>query len=187
MAYIVYVHATFDSLADAQHIFNQSQSVAVNASVANIGQPSERTSHATVVEVLPEGHQVLNHWHIDLFGIVRSGQVDANDPPAWIQPLGAQDAYPATNVRGEPSLVSHNEKQWQNAHGNGNIWEPGVFGWTDVTPPPEPPPISEWAVGVAYVVDDEVIYQGLTYRCLQPHTSQVGWEPPNVPALWSLV
>jgi chitinase len=27
----------------------------------------------------------------------------------------------------------------------------------------------------------------VAYRCLQSHTSLVGWEPPNVPALWQLV
>ena len=29
-------------------------------------------------------------------------------------------------------------------------------------------------------------YNGGTYTCLQGHTSQTGWEPPNVPALWQL-
>ncbi|WP_448318897.1 carbohydrate-binding protein, partial [Streptomyces sp. CO7] len=24
----------------------------------------------------------------------------------------------------------------------------------------------------------------VTYRCLQQHQAQGGWEPPNVPALW---
>jgi hypothetical protein len=37
---------------------------------------------------------------------------------------------------------------------------------------------------VAYTVGDEVTYNGVTYKCRQSHTSQVGWEPPNVPALW---
>ncbi|MEV7231015.1 MULTISPECIES: carbohydrate-binding protein [Polymorphospora] len=27
-------------------------------------------------------------------------------------------------------------------------------------------------------------YKGVSYRCLQGHTALVGWEPPNVPALW---
>lgn len=45
----------------------------------------------------------------------------------------------------------------------------------------------EWEVGVLYAVNDEVTYQGNTYFCLQAHTSQVGWQPPNVPALWALV
>ena len=46
---------------------------------------------------------------------------------------------------------------------------------------------SAWAAGVAYKVGDQVTYNGSTYQCLQAHTSQVGWEPPNVPALWQLV
>jgi hypothetical protein len=43
---------------------------------------------------------------------------------------------------------------------------------------------AEWAIGVAYAIDDEVTYQGTTYRCRQAHTSQAGWNPPAVPALW---
>src|SRR5438270_13494461 len=41
-----------------------------------------------------------------------------------------------------------------------------------------------WAPNVAYSVGTLVTYGGHTYKCLQAHTSQVGWEPPNVPALW---
>jgi hypothetical protein len=48
-------------------------------------------------------------------------------------------------------------------------------------------PGGEWQAGVAYVVTDEVTYLGNTYKCLQSHTSQTGWEPPNVPALWELI
>ncbi len=44
-----------------------------------------------------------------------------------------------------------------------------------------------WAPGVAYAVNDTVTYAGSTYYCIQAHTSQTGWEPPNVPALWGLV
>src|SRR5688572_4110481 len=44
---------------------------------------------------------------------------------------------------------------------------------------------SAWASGVSYAVNALVTYGGSTYKCLQAHTSQVGWEPPNVPALWS--
>src|SRR6185436_10001287 len=41
-----------------------------------------------------------------------------------------------------------------------------------------------WAPNTAYAVGALVTYGGHTYKCLQAHTSQVGWEPPNVPALW---
>ncbi|WP_405140967.1 M28 family peptidase [Sphaerisporangium sp. NBC_01403] len=41
-----------------------------------------------------------------------------------------------------------------------------------------------WQPYTAYAAGDTVTYQGVTYRCLQGHTSLPGWEPPNVPALW---
>lgn len=43
----------------------------------------------------------------------------------------------------------------------------------------------DWQVSVSYVVGDRRKYDGLLYRCVQAHTSQIGWEPPNVPALWA--
>ncbi|WP_238014599.1 dioxygenase [Dactylosporangium sp. AC04546] len=61
---------------------------------------------------------------------------------------------------------------------------PGVPPTT--TPPSTPPstPGGTWAPGRAYAVGAQVTYGGVTYRCLQAHTSMTGWEPPNVPALW---
>jgi chitinase len=44
-----------------------------------------------------------------------------------------------------------------------------------------------WVAGHAYRAGDTVTYNGVTYRCLQAHTSMAGWEPPNVPALWQRV
>ena len=41
-----------------------------------------------------------------------------------------------------------------------------------------------WAANTAYAVNDTVTYGGCTYKVLQAHTSQTGWEPPNVPALF---
>ena len=41
-----------------------------------------------------------------------------------------------------------------------------------------------WQANHAYHVGDVVSFNGHNYKCLQAHTSQVGWEPPNVPALW---
>lgn len=42
----------------------------------------------------------------------------------------------------------------------------------------------EWATGTTYKVGDRRRYDAKLYRCIQAHTSQDGWEPPNVPALW---
>ncbi len=41
-----------------------------------------------------------------------------------------------------------------------------------------------WAPWVAYNVGDTVTYNGVTYQCLQAHTSQPDWTPPVTPALW---
>lgn len=44
--------------------------------------------------------------------------------------------------------------------------------------------IDAWAANTAYFVGDMVMYQEQQYECIQSHTSQAGWEPPNAPALW---
>ena len=48
------------------------------------------------------------------------------------------------------------------------------------------PTVGEWAAGVPYGAGAEASYQGVVYVIVTPHTSQVGWEPPNVPALWAV-
>lgn len=50
----------------------------------------------------------------------------AEEWPEWIQPIGAHDAYPLG------AKVRHNEKHWTSTIAN-NVWEPGVYGWTEVT------------------------------------------------------
>lgn len=53
----------------------------------------------------------------------------AGDPaeewPAWSQPIGAVDAYSAGDK------VSHGGGRWT-SDVDGNVWEPGVYGWTQV-------------------------------------------------------
>lgn len=46
--------------------------------------------------------------------------------------------------------------------------------------------VQPWAPNTAYAVNQLVTYGGLTYKCLQAHTSITTWEPPNTPALWQL-
>ncbi len=46
--------------------------------------------------------------------------------PEWRQPLGSTDAYSMG------AKVSHNEKHWI-SNVDGNVWEPGVYGWDEVT------------------------------------------------------
>lgn len=44
-----------------------------------------------------------------------------------------------------------------------------------------------WATDTAYEVGVRVRFEEKLYRCEQAHTSQIGWEPPAVPALWTEV
>ncbi len=55
------------------------------------------------------------------------------------------------------------------------------------SPDHQPADGGTWAAGRAYAVGDQVTYGGRTYRCRQAHTAIAGWEPPNVPALWSQI
>lgn len=44
-----------------------------------------------------------------------------------------------------------------------------------------------WGADTGYAADIRVRYEDKLYRCVQAHTSQIGWEPPAVPALWTEV
>lgn len=46
--------------------------------------------------------------------------------PEWSQPIGAHDAY------SKGDKVSHSDKQWLSSV-DGNVWEPGVYGWEEMT------------------------------------------------------
>ena len=50
----------------------------------------------------------------------------ADEYPEWVQPIGAHDAY------AKGSKASHSGKNWLSDI-DGNVWEPGVYGWTEVT------------------------------------------------------
>ena len=45
----------------------------------------------------------------------------------------------------------------------------------------------QWAEGISYPTGHKVQYNGRLYKVLQPHTSQVTWEPTNAASLWTEV
>ncbi|WP_101782834.1 glycosyl hydrolase family 18 protein [Nonomuraea indica] len=59
---------------------------------------------------------------------------------------------------------------------------PGAYGAT--TSLTSAGALAAWAPWTAYTTGTRVTYNGAEYECLQSHTSQPGWEPSNVPALW---
>lgn len=44
--------------------------------------------------------------------------------------------------------------------------------------------IEDWNSHRQYLISDVITYRGETYRCIQTHTSQEGWEPPSAVSLW---
>ena len=43
----------------------------------------------------------------------------------------------------------------------------------------------EWKPGMAYAVGHKLTRGGKLYKALQAHTAQAGWEPENVPAMFT--
>lgn len=75
--------------------------------------------------LIPETHHSQADWPPHLTPAIWKRVDDpAEEWPEWRQPIGAEDAYPAG------AKVSHNGKRWLNTYGDGNVWEPGVYGWT---------------------------------------------------------
>lgn len=52
-------------------------------------------------------------------------EAPSEEYPEWVRPTGAHDAY------AQGAKVSHNGKKWTSNVEN-NVWEPGVYGWTEV-------------------------------------------------------
>lgn len=100
-------------------------------------------------------------------------------------------------------------RQWQPgiAVAVGDVYAFGVYLWRCVQAhatqegwPPDMTPalwrkveivhvdeIRVWEAGIEYVTGDVLAYpdkDSPQYECLQAHTSQEGWEPPDAPALW---
>ena len=51
----------------------------------------------------------------------------ADGYPAWVQPLGAHDAY------AKDAKVTHKGRIWTSTAAS-NVWAPGVYGWNDIGP-----------------------------------------------------
>lgn len=70
-----------------------------------------------------QSHKSQSDWTPDV-AVSLWVEISTEEWPEWKQPVGAQDAYNAGDK------VSHNEKHWI-SQVNGNVWEPGVYGWNE--------------------------------------------------------
>ncbi|MFI6939240.1 carbohydrate-binding protein [Streptomyces sp. NPDC050418] len=122
-------------------------------------------------------------------------------------PEGTISGVTRTSVCAEPgdsggSYISGSQAQGVTSGGSGNCSSGGTTFFQPINPllqnygltlktttdpgePGEPgEPGGTWAAGTVYQAGATVTYGGATYRCLQGHQAQTGWEPPNTPALW---
>ncbi|MEU3730248.1 carbohydrate-binding protein [Streptomyces sp. NPDC033538] len=123
-------------------------------------------------------------------------------------PEGTISGVTRTTVCAEPgdsggSYISGSQAQGVTSGGSGDCRSGGTTFFQPINPllqnygltlkttgdggedPGEPEePGGTWAAGTVYQPGDTVTYGGATYRCLQGHQAQQGWQPPNVPALW---
>lgn len=123
-------------------------------------------------------------------------------------PEGTISGVTRTTVCAEPgdsggSYISGSQAQGVTSGGSGNCSSGGTTYFQPLNPllqnygltlrttgvdpgpgPGEPEPGGTWAAGKVYAAGDVVTYGGASYRCLQGHQAQTGWEPSNVPALW---
>ena len=137
-----------------------------------------------------------NVWEPGISGWRR--QRKDGKPAAYQQPTGAHDAY----RRGERVTVGGTVYV---SLIDFNVWSPSAYpaGWAaedeapaDViepeTPNPEEPEapaltpgaVDEWQPGLDVQVGQQIAHQGVIYRVRQAHTTQAGWEPHVVPALF---
>lgn len=45
----------------------------------------------------------------------------------------------------------------------------------------------KWKMGIAVSAGDRLRHKGILYKCIQPHTTQETWIPPDSPSLWAKV
>lgn len=118
--------------------------------------------------------------------------------PQWVNP-GADHSKMYT----PGMVVRHEGELWESTMPGLNPYEPGLpttwAAWRKATPASEAADspvegggdtpddgVQPWAPGQTVAPGDERSYNGVTYVVVQGHTTQAGWEPNVVPALWKV-
>ena len=87
----------------------------------------ERYQYADNLYKCLQAHTTQADWKPDDSPSLWVGISDpAEEWPEWSQPVGSTDAY------AKGAKVSHNGKHWT-SDVDANVWEPGVYGWSEVT------------------------------------------------------
>ena len=94
-------------------------------SVGKAYATGDRVQHEGTLYKCVQGHTSQADWTPPVTPALWTA-VSIDEYPAWVQPTGAHDAY------SKGDKVTHSGKRWTSDVDN-NTWEPGVYGWTEVT------------------------------------------------------
>lgn len=85
----------------------------------------QRVLHNGVLYKVLQDHTSQDDWTPDAASSLFAQVLipDENVIPEWVQP-------DSTNPYAKGDKVTHNGKTWVSDYDN-NVWEPGVFGWTE--------------------------------------------------------
>ena len=90
---------------------------------ATVGQIMRYNANGKLYRVV-QAHTTQADWTPDTTPALFTCISDPADPwPEWAQPVGAHDAY----AKGD--RVTHSGARWVSDVA-ANVWEPGVYGWT---------------------------------------------------------
>lgn len=84
---------------------------------------------------------------------------------------------------GRASLIEQSELRAAE-HANITPWDGTVID--DITNNPNAGEVQPWVVGELVAPPNKREYEGVIYDVIQPHTTQISWIPPLVPALFSV-
>lgn len=175
------VSSVFDAwAANVKYITGEWVSYGVNA----VGDPQ-------LYQVLQDHTSQEQYTPDTATSLYKAVGIDPSGIPTWVQPLGATDAYKLGDI------VMHNSKKWKSTI-DANVWEPGVYGWEEVTEdsgetdPVEPEPdtptdtipdfVQPTGAHDAYAKGDKVKYNGKVYESLidgntySPDAYSAGWK-----------
>lgn len=136
--------------------------------------------HGLVVEVQAE---------LDYRGRVEASKVELDRVLTQFEAIsegrGAVSFEPVPHFGHAPgALILWEDAEYRNISGAFLHNHPGEYpiGWQQLTGLPDE--VDEWVPGVEVVAGEIWAHEGHLYRVVQSHTTQAGWEPPNLPALW---
>lgn len=159
----------------------------IDAAMSTLGQARLRLT--TLIET-PAQVEQASATYLDARDGTQPNTGQAGDWPAFRQPTGAHDAYPAGQV------IRWTDGRLYRAVRSGVAHSPAEYpaDWTDVTDkltgtiPPETPTAAEWSASGSYAPGDLVSRGGIVYRCLIAHGAEYAgtWGPPAT-GVWELV